>query len=105
MREILFQGQRFDGTWVNGYFFAKPILETYFIIDGENQWMVHKESVGQYTGMNEFVMTDKFINAPLFEGDIVEVWSRRRSIFKYMHEDAAYLNICTTSLKASMTFR
>jgi hypothetical protein len=36
------------------------------------------ESIGQYTGMNEFVVTDKSYNKPLFEGDIVEVWSRRR---------------------------
>ena len=29
-------------------------------------------------GMNEFVVTDRSFNKPLFEGDIVEVWSRRR---------------------------
>ena len=28
--------------------------------------------------MNEFVVTDRTFNKPLFEGDIVEVWSRRR---------------------------
>ena len=46
MRDILFQGKRFDGAWETGYFFAKPILEKYFIILGENQWMVHPESDG-----------------------------------------------------------
>jgi hypothetical protein len=80
MRDILFQGKRFDGVSETGYFFAKPILEKYFIILGENQWMVHPDSVCQYTGMTEFVMTDKSIHAPLFEGDIVEVWSRRRTL-------------------------
>ena len=28
--------------------------------------------------MTEFVVTDRSFNKPLFEGDIVEVWSRRR---------------------------
>lgn len=35
------------------------------------------ESVGQYTGMKEFVAFDESFNRPLFEGDIVEVWSNR----------------------------
>lgn len=30
--------------------------------------------------MTEFVMTDKLVNSHLFEGDIVEVWSRRRPV-------------------------
>lgn len=42
------------------------------------QAQVDPDSVGQFTGMHEFVMTDKSVCAPLFEGDIVEVWSRRR---------------------------
>ena len=82
MRDILFQGQRFDGVWVTGYFFAKPILEKYFIILGENQWAVHPESVGQYTGMTEFVAADESRNSMLFEGDIVEVCSRRRTPYE-----------------------
>lgn len=78
MRNILFQGQTHRGIWVTGYFFAKPILEKYFILNGEEQWMVARDSVGQYTGMTEFVVADKSVNAPLFEGDIVKVQSRRR---------------------------
>jgi hypothetical protein len=38
---------------------------------------IYPESFGQYTGMNEFVASDKSFNRPLFEGDIVEVWSNR----------------------------
>lgn len=66
MREILFRGQRFDDVWVYGYLFAKPILESYFIIDGENQWMVKPETVGQYTGLTD-------VNGQkIFENDIVD---------------------------------
>ena len=65
MREILFRGKRIgDGTWVEGYFFAKPILEKYFIIDGENQWMVDPKTVGQYTGKD-------FKGKRCFGGDII----------------------------------
>ena len=38
---------------------------------------VDPNTVCRYTEMNEFVMADKSINQPLFEGDIVEVHSVR----------------------------
>ena len=85
MRQYLFRGIRVDnGEWVEGYYVKAQKLNgdgyEYFIIeeasDGRSHLVV-PESVGQYTGYNEFVMTDKSFNKPLFEGDIVEVWNYR----------------------------
>lgn len=81
MREYLFHGKREDnGEWVEGYLTYNHTRKQYYIMDDVDAFpiTVHKESVGQYTGMNEFVVTDRSYNKPLFEGDIVEVWSRRR---------------------------
>ena len=41
-----------------------------------------------YTGMSEFVVTDRSFNKSLFEGDIVEVWSTRTP--KYMNPQSQY---------------
>lgn len=80
MREYLFHGKRVDnGEWVEGYLNYNDTRKQYYIMDDVNAFPipVHEESVGQYTGMNEFVLTDKTRNAQLFEGDIVEVWGWR----------------------------
>lgn len=67
MREILFRGKCIQGKeWVYGYFFAKPILEKYFIELGNEMWQVDPTTVGQYTGLQ-----DKNGNK-IFEGDIVK---------------------------------
>jgi hypothetical protein len=81
MREYIFHGKRTDnGEWVDGYLNYNEPRKQYYIVDDVNAFPipVYEESVGQYTGMNEFVVTDRIFNNPLFEGDIVEVWSRRR---------------------------
>ena len=90
MREILFRGKRKDnGEWVEGHYYTQVYHEGtieeewYHIIKpiGSKSWeevRVNPWSVGQYTDMNEFVVTDRSYNRPLFEGDIVEVWSTRR---------------------------
>lgn len=38
MRKILFKAKRLNGQWVEGYYFAKPILNYHCILEGENQW-------------------------------------------------------------------
>ena len=86
MREYLFHGKRVDnGEWVEGFYVKAEKLDKsgyeHFIIEesasGESH-LVIPETVGQYTDMTEFVVTDRSFNRSLFEGDIVEVWSRRR---------------------------
>ena len=89
MRDILFQGKSIeDGAWMTGYYCDEGYgdCDVPCILPSNNDehifWGVIPESVGQFTGMHEFVMTDKNINAPLFEGDIVKVWSRRRTPYE-----------------------
>lgn len=88
MRQHLFRGIRVDNKeWVYGGIYHQKAddvkEEAVYIIGGSLNnvgcaYQVVPESVGEYIGMNEFVVTDKSFNKPLFEGDIVEVWSRRR---------------------------
>jgi hypothetical protein len=85
MREYIFHGKcKRTGEWVDG----NLILMQYLNLDGEsddaiaiqtysNSYEVYEESVGEWTGMNEFQLTDESRNAKLFEGDIVEVWGWR----------------------------
>lgn len=89
MRNYLFRGKREDnGEWVEGHYYTQVFLEGtieeewYHFIKpiGSESWQECKvipKSVGEYTGMNEFVLTDETCNAKLFEGDIVEVWGWR----------------------------
>ena len=67
MREILFKGQRHDGVWEEGYYFARPILDKHFILCGENQWMVKPETICEFTGK-----LDRNKNK-IFEGDIFHI--------------------------------
>lgn len=81
MREYLFHGKRKDnGEWVEGYYVRRKdvhhIINFQLSLNVEG-FRVIPESVGEWTGMNEFVLTDETRNAKLFEGDIVEVWGWR----------------------------
>ena len=103
-RHICRARRKDNNRWVKGYYVAlrdttycfkedydaHPDNTKYYIaVDEMTDWglpnehhlvEVDPETVCQCTGMTEFVMTDKSVNSPLFEGDIVEVWSRRRPI-------------------------
>lgn len=86
MRQYLFRGKRTDnGEWVEGYLSYNSTRKQYYIMDDVNAFPVpvYEESVGQYTDIKEFVVTDRLYNKPLFEGDIVEVWSTRRPCYGY----------------------
>jgi hypothetical protein len=80
IRQYLFRGIRVDNSeLVEGYLSYNEARKQYYIMDDVNAFPipVYEESVGEYTGMNEFVLTDESRNAKLFEGDIVEVWGWR----------------------------
>lgn len=95
MREYLFRGKRTDnGEWVEGYYVYDESGQTteeptaYIVRLNTHPcgwslmpYAVYPESVGMYTDMKEFVVTDRSFNKPLFEGDIVEVWSTRRPCY------------------------
>ena len=82
-----------NGNWVYGYYvpakdeYGDEMTHAIFGIDCRyrgaaeyDYWKWYKidpNTVCRYTEMNEFVMTDKSINQPLFEGNIVEVHSTR----------------------------
>ena len=79
MREYLFKGMRVDNDeWVEGLL-CYNIYNQLCIqpIGKESCCVVVPRSVGQYTGMNEFVLIDESRNTKLFEGDIIEVWGWR----------------------------
>ena len=81
MRDYIFHGKREDnGEWVEGNLTVWNDGSA-SIDDGPTisspLYAVYPESVGQYTGMNEFILTDESRNAKLFEGDVVEVWGWR----------------------------
>ena len=107
MREVLFRAKRTDnGRWIEGYYMyhlnrmpspvgdgLKPGDEEHIILfDSSADWNMPREityahvdpgTIGQYTGMREFVMTDPSVRRMLFEGDIVEVWTNRRPCTEY----------------------
>lgn len=63
-------------------------------------YKVIPKSVGQCTGMTEFVVADKLLNDELFEGDIVEVNSQRRPIY----EDARSKYDCNCKVRAVIKY-
>lgn len=56
-----------EKKWVYGYLFVKPILDRYFVILGEEQWEVDKDTICDDTGITDCK------NNPIFSGDILKV--------------------------------
>lgn len=86
MRGYLFHGKRIDcDEWAEGYIGYNKTRKQYYIMDDVDAFPipVHNESVGEWTGMNEFVVADRSFNKPLFEGDIVEIWGWRSPTYTY----------------------
>jgi hypothetical protein len=94
MREYIFHGKRVDSEgWAEGYLrVIEGVPQIYVPFTEEEKanqnirlsaplgglcHIVVPESVGQYTGMTEFMLTDESRNVKLYEGDIVEVWGWR----------------------------
>lgn len=80
MRDYIFHGKRVDnGEWVEGYLGYNKVRNKYYIMDDVDSFPipVHKESVGQYTGFDEWMLDDTSRDAKLYEGDIIEVWCNR----------------------------
>jgi uncharacterized phage protein (TIGR01671 family) len=68
MREYLFRGKRTDnGEWVEGYLVYNKARKQYYIMDDVDSFPipVHKESVGQWTGIYDINQRK------IFENDIV----------------------------------
>lgn len=89
---------KINGSWLYGYYVKVPWDDggvAHLIIEqdaeykrsGEFTWenvrIIDPNTICRYSGITEFVMNDKSINQPLFEGDIVEINSIRRPYAGY----------------------
>lgn len=93
MHEILFRGKTLTEKWAYGSLIHLD-EEHNFIVPEYNRAStmscaeivttlmeyVKSNTVCQFTGMQEFVVNDPSFRRKIFDGDIVEVWSRRRPI-------------------------
>lgn len=109
MREIKFRGlDVLTGTWVYGNLLQTGIVSTYIVPQNliSNylpQWLVDKDTVGEYTGLK--VKNDQ----PLYEGDIVPVkfsvhkgWKRgwihcqKNAFVEYVKNEMCFMFVADT---------
>ena len=83
MDKHICKAKRIDNNeWIEGYFVGSTSDNGFIARQMKNiaSWNiepVYADTVCRYTGLDEFVMQDKSIRRPLFDGDIVEVNSLR----------------------------
>ena len=78
MREHKYKAKCLDGQWVEGYYYAKPILNLHFIIlEGENQWMIDPDTLCEFTGLYDKNKT------MIYENDIVQDCYDNKQEIKY----------------------
>lgn len=68
MRDHKYKAKRLDGQWVEGYYFAKPILNLHYILEGENQWTIDPDTLCESTNHQD---TNK---QNIYQNDIVAFW-------------------------------
>ena len=81
MRDYIFHGKRIDnGEWVEGnltvWSDGSASIDNGPTVTSQ-LYAVIPESVGQYTGFDEWMLDDVSRDAKLYEGDIIEVWCNR----------------------------